>query len=172
VTTFDWFLAVPIAYGAFMGFRKGLLLEIVSLIALIIGFLGGLKLLNTAIPVMKSFIGDVFGLLPLFTFLVVFALIIFGVRMVGIALKKVIGLTPLGLFDNVLGAGIGALKWCMAVGLLLYVSQMAGISIAENASKTSVIYPYVVKATPLALDLIGFALPFAKSLLSILKGMF
>ncbi|KAA9325464.1 CvpA family protein [Adhaeribacter soli] len=172
MTTFDWFLAIPLAYGAFMGFRKGLLLEIVSLLALIIGVLGGLKLLNAAIPVMKSFIGDVFGLLPLLTFLVVFALIILGVRMVGIALKKVIGLTPLGLFDNVLGAGIGALKWCMAIGLLLHVSQMAGVSIAENASQTSVIYPYVVKATPLALDLIGLALPFAKTLLSVLKGLF
>ena len=172
MTTFDWFLAVPIAYGAFMGFRKGLLLEIVSLVALIIGVLGGLKLLNAAIPVMKSFIGDVFGLLPLLTFLVVFVLIILGVRMIGILLKKVIGLTPLGLFDNVLGAGVGALKWCMAVGLLLYVSQMAGISLAEDASKTSVIYPYVVKATPLALDLIGFVLPFAKSLLTVFKEVF
>lgn len=155
-----------------MGFRKGLLLEVVSLVALVIGFLGGLKLLNAAIPVMKNIIGDVFGLLPLLTFLVVFALIILGVRMLGLALKKVIGLTPLGLFDNVLGAGIGALKWCMAIGLLLHVSQMAGISITENASKTSAIYPYMVKATPLALDLIGLALPFAKTLLSVLKGLF
>ncbi len=44
LTTFDWFLLAPIAFGAFMGFRKGLLLEVVSFLALLIGVLGGLKL--------------------------------------------------------------------------------------------------------------------------------
>lgn len=172
MTTFDWFLLIPIGFGAFMGFRKGLLLEVVSFLALIIGVLGGLKLLNSAIPVMKSIIGDVYGLLPILTFLVVFVLIILLVRTVGILLKKVVGMTPLGIFDNVLGAGIGALKWCMAIGLLLHVFQMAGVGITKNASETSVVYPYVVKATPVALDLIGMVLPFAKSLLEVLKGMF
>ncbi|HSI89809.1 MAG TPA: CvpA family protein [Adhaeribacter sp.] len=172
MTTFDWFLAVPIAFGAFMGFRKGLFLEALSFLSLIIGVLGGLKLLNTAIPVMKNLIGDVYGLLPIFTFLVVFVLIIMLVKTVGFLLKKVIDFTPFGVFDNVLGAGVGALKWCMAIGLLLHVANLAGISLAENASHTSVIYPYVVKATPLALDLIGLVLPFAKELFGGLKGLF
>ena len=155
-----------------MGFRKGLLLEIVSLLSLIIGVIGGLKLLNVAIPVLQRYLGDVYGLLPFLTFLIVFALIIGAVKLIGISLKKVIGLTPLGVFDNVLGAGIGALKWCMAVGLLLYVSNFAGVTVVESAAKTSVMYPYVVKVTPLTLDLIGLALPFAKSLLSVLKELF
>ena len=36
MSTFDFFLAIPIAYGAFQGFRKGLLLELVSLVALVL----------------------------------------------------------------------------------------------------------------------------------------
>lgn len=172
VTVFDWILAVPIAYGAFMGFRKGIFLEALSFLSLIIGVLGGLKLLNTAIPVMKDLIGDVYGLLPILTFLVVFVLIILLVKTVGILLKKVIDFTPFGTFDNVLGAGVGALKWCMAIGLFLHVANLAGISLAENASQTSVVYPYVVKATPMALELIGYLLPFAKELFGGLKGVF
>ena len=172
MTTFDWFLAVPIAYGAFLGFRKGIFLEALSFLSLIIGVLLGLKLFTSAIPFMKSVVGDVFGLLPLLTFLVVFALIIMLVRTVGILMKKVIDFTPFGTIDNVLGAGVGALKWCMAIGLFLHVAQLAGISLAENASKTSVIYPYVVKATPLALNLIGMLLPFAKNLFGALKPLF
>ena len=51
MSTFDFFLAIPIAYGAFQGFRKGLLLELVSLVALVLAILGGLKLLDTALHV-------------------------------------------------------------------------------------------------------------------------
>lgn len=39
MSTFDFFLAIPISYGAFMGFRKGLLLELVSLVALVLAIL-------------------------------------------------------------------------------------------------------------------------------------
>jgi membrane protein required for colicin V production len=49
---------------------------------------------------------------------------------------------------------------------------MAGITIANDAIKTSVVYPVVVKATPFALQVLGFFMPFAKYLLSALKGVF
>ncbi|WP_242923749.1 CvpA family protein [Pontibacter liquoris] len=172
MSTFDFFLAIPIAFGAFMGFRKGLLLELVSLVALVLAILGGLKLLNTALPVMEGFIGDVHGLLPFVTFLVVFVGIILLVRLVGLLLKKVIDFTPFGLFDNVLGAILGALKWCVALSLLLYVASLAGISISKETADASVVYPVVLKTTPYALDILSYVLPFVKALIFSLKQNF
>ncbi|WP_242929489.1 CvpA family protein [Pontibacter vulgaris] len=172
MSTFDIFLAIPIAFGAFQGFRKGLLLELVSLVALVIAILGGLKLLDTALPVMRGFFGDAGGLLPYVTFLVVFVGIILLVRLAGIILKKAVDFTPFGMFDNLMGAILGALKWCFALSLLFYVSGMAGISITKGTADASIIYPVVLKSTPYALDTLGYVLPFIKALLTSLKNNF
>ncbi|MDX5421514.1 MAG: CvpA family protein [Hymenobacteraceae bacterium] len=172
MSTFDFFLAIPIAFGAFMGFRKGLLLELVSLVALVLAILGGLKLLDSALPIMRDFIGDAHGLLPFVTFLVVFVGIVLLVRIIGLVLKKVVDFTPFGLFDNVLGGLLGALKWCVALSLLLYVSEMAGISISKETADASVVYPVVLKTTPYALDILSYVLPFVKALIFSLKQHF
>ncbi|RAU81532.1 CvpA family protein [Pontibacter arcticus] len=172
MSTFDIFLAIPIAYGAFMGFRKGLLLELVSLVALVLAILGGLKLLDTALPVIASFVGDAHGLLPFVTFILVFAGIILLVRVVGLLLKKVIDFTPFGFFDNFLGGVLGALKWCVAISLLLYVSNLAGISISKETAAASVVYPFVIKTTPYALEILGYVMPFIKALITSLKHQF
>jgi membrane protein required for colicin V production len=172
VSTFDLFLALPILFGAFMGFRKGLLLELISLFALVLAILLGLKLIDTALPVMKEYIGDAGGLLPFVTFLVVFVAIILGVRVLGLLLKKIIDFTPFGLFDNLLGGVLGALKWCLALSLLLYMSEMAGISITAETAADSVVYPVVLKTTPYALSILSYVLPFIKSLLTSLQDHF
>lgn len=155
-----------------MGFRKGLLLELVSLVALVLAILGGLKLLDSALPIMRDFIGDAHGLLPFVTFLVVFVGIVLLVRIIGLVLKKVVDFTPFGLFDNVLGGLLGALKWCVALSLLLYVSEMAGISISKETADASVVYPVVLKTTPYALDILSYVLPFVKALIFSLKQHF
>lgn len=172
MSTFDFFLAIPILFGAFMGFRKGLLLELVSLVGLVLAILGGLKLLDTALPLMREFIGDAHGLLPYVTFLVVFVGIILLIHLGGLLLKKVIDFTPFGMFDNVLGGVLGALKWCLAISLLLYVSEMAGISVSKETADASVVYPVVIKSTPYALDILSYVLPFIKALISSLRQHF
>lgn len=172
MSMFDIFLAIPIAYGAFMGFRKGLLLELVSLVALVLAILGGLKLLDTALPLMAGFIGDAHGLLPYVTFLVVFVGIILLIHLGGLMLKKVVDFTPFGLFDNVLGAILGGLKWCLALSLLLYVSDMAGISVSKDTAAASMIYPVVLKTTPYALDILSYVLPFIKALITSVRQHF
>ncbi len=172
MSTFDIFLLIPLAYGVFQGFRKGLLQELVAVIALVLGFILGLKLLTTVIPVVQQYIGNAYGLLPFISFLAVFIGVIVGVRFLGIMLKTVLDFTPLGIFDNMLGGLLGGLKFCLALSLLLYVSGLAGVSVSEKTASDSVIYPVVLKATPYALDIMSWLLPFVKGMLSTLKGLF
>jgi membrane protein required for colicin V production len=163
---------IPILYGAFQGFRKGLFLELISLIALVLAILGGLKLLDTALPFMREFVGDAGVLLPYVTFIVVFIGIILLIHFGGLILKKVIDFTPFGFFDNVLGGILGALKWCLTLSLLFYVSDIAGITITEETVANSFVYPVVLKTTPYALDILGYAIPFVKSLFASFKDNF
>lgn len=172
LNTFDIFLALPLLYGAFQGFRKGLMLELVSLVALVLAILGGMKFLDTALPVMKEYVGDASALLPYVTFLILFIGIVLLIHTVGLILKKIIDFTPFGFFDNLLGGVLGLLKWCLGLSLLLYVSDLAGISITEETAANSVVYPFVLKTTPYALDVLSYVMPFIKTLMISLKQQF
>jgi len=172
LSTFDILLALPLAYGIFQGYRKGLLQEVVSVIALLLGFILGLKLLTAAIPVVQEFIGRAHGLLPFISFLLVFVLILLSMRLLGVVLKKLLDVTPFGTFDNVLGGALGGLKWCLVISLLLYVVGLVGLGVSPATAQSSAIYPFVLKSTPVALDGLSWLLPFVKALLASFKNLF
>ena len=130
---FDLFLLLVVGVGAVKGFRRGLVLEVASLLAFVLGVIGGLMLLNDAIPLVRHYAGEAFGLLPIVSFLLVFALIGWGVHLLGSFVKSAVHLTPLGLLDNLLGGAAGALKWVLGLSLLLHGLGLAGVHLLSPA---------------------------------------
>ncbi|SDY77261.1 CvpA family protein [Hymenobacter psychrophilus] len=173
MSTFDIFLLIPLGIGAVQGYRRGLVLEVATLLALILGLVGGLALLNDAIPLVREYVGEAFGLLPLVSFVLVFAAIGWGVHLLSGLLKTAVHLTPLGFLDNVGGAVGGMLKWVLGLSLLLYGVESAGLPlISPQLAADSQVLPFVREATPVALQIVGFVLPFASTLLSRLREVF
>jgi membrane protein required for colicin V production len=171
VTPLDLLLLLPLAVGTVKGYRRGLVLEAVSLLAFVLGVVGGLSLLSSAVPVVRSYLGEVFGLLPLVSFLLVLVGIMWGVHLLGGLVKTAVHLTPLGVLDHLLGGAAGALKWLLGLSLLLHGTALAGLHLlAPSLTAGSVVLPWVQKATPLALQLTGYALPFAHNLLAKFKA--
>jgi len=110
-------------------------------------------------------------LLPLAAFLLVLVGIMWGVHLVGGLVKTAVHLTPLGVLDHLLGGAAGALKWLLGLNLLLHGTALAGVHLlAPSLTAGSVVLPWVQKATPLALQLTGYALPLAHNLLARLKA--
>ena len=170
---FDILLLLLLAVGAVKGFRRGLVVELASLLAFVLGVIGGLALLNDAVPVVRDYIGEAFGLLPLVSFLLVFTLIGWGVHLLGGVIKTAIHLTPLGVLDNLLGGITGAIKWLLGMSLLLYGITLAGLPlISPTLASNSQVLPFVKQATPVALQLVGFVVPFAGTLLTQLRAIF
>ena len=170
---FDLFLLLVVGVGAVKGFRRGLVLEVASLLAFVLGVVGGLSLLSAAIPLVRHYVGEAFGLLPIVSFLLVFALIGWGVHLLGSFVKNAVHLTPLGLLDNLLGGAAGALKWVLGLSLLLHGLGLAGIKLpSPGLTADSQVLPLVRQATPVALEVVGFVMPFATTLLSRLRGVF
>jgi membrane protein required for colicin V production len=97
--------------------------------------------------------------------------IMWGVHLLGGLVKQAVHLTPLGVLDHLLGGAAGALKWLLGLSLLLHGTALAGVPLlAPKLVAGSVVLPWVQKATPLALQLTGYVLPFAKNLLGRLKA--
>ena len=172
MTALDILLLLPLGVGVVKGYRRGLVLEVVSLLAFVLGVVGGLLLLSAAIPVVRTYLGELHGLLPLVAFLLVLVAIMWGVHLLGGLLKKAVHLTPLGVLDNLLGAAAGGLKWLLGLSLLLYGTALAGLPLLPASVRAgSVVLPWVQRATPLALRLMGYVLPFAQHLLARLKAV-
>ncbi|TGD78321.1 CvpA family protein [Hymenobacter wooponensis] len=173
MSAFDLLLLLALGVGAVKGFRRGLVLEVASLLAFVLGVIGGLALLNDAIPLVRNYVGEAFGLLPLVSFLLVFALIGWGVHLLSTFIKTAVHLTPLGLLDNLGGAACGVLKWVLGLSLLLHGIGLAGLNlISPGLVAQSQVLPVVQHATPLALEIVGFVLPFAGTLLEKLRAVF
>ncbi|MBG8553267.1 CvpA family protein [Hymenobacter guriensis] len=173
MSAFDILLLIPLGVGAVKGFRRGLVLEVASLLAFVLGAVGGLLLLQDAIPLVRHYVGEAFGMLPLVTFLLVFALILWGVHLLGSFVKTAVHLTPLGMLDNVLGGAAGVLKWVLGLSLLLHGVGLTGLTLlSPQLVADSEVLPLVREATPLALQVVGLVLPFATDLLDKLRGVF
>lgn len=173
MTALDILLLLPLGIGAVKGYRRGLVLEVVSLLALVLAVVGGLALLSAAVPLVRHYVGDAFGLLPLVSFGLVFVAILWGVHLLGGLLKTAVHLTLLGVLDNLLGGAAGVTKWVLGLSLLLHGTRLAGLHLlSPGLVAGSLVLPIVQQATPLALQLTGYVLPFAHDLLAKIKIAF
>ena len=173
MTALDILLLLPLGVGAVKGFRRGLVLEAVSLLAFVLAVVGGLSLLSAAVPLVRHYVGDAFGMLPLVSFALVFVAIMWGVHLLGGLLKTAVHLTPLGVLDNLLGGTAGVLKWVLGLSLLLHGTGLAGLSLlSPNLVTGSQVLPIVQHATPMALEITGYVMPFAQDLLVRIKTAF
>ena len=173
MTALDILLLLPLGIGAVKGYRRGLVLEVVSLLAFVLAAVGGLLLLSAAVPLVRQYVGSGFGMLPLLSFALVFVAIMWGVHLLGGLLKTAVHLTPLGVLDNLLGGAAGVIKWLLGLSLLLYGTRLAGLHLlSPGLVAGSQVLPIVQQATPLALQLTGYVLPFAQDLLVRMKTAF
>ena len=115
----DIIILIPLAVGAFSGFRKGFILEIVTLLALILAVIGGFHFLHWGIAVLVDNFQLSGRFLPFLAFFLIFAGIVAFVVFIGKILKKVIHLAFLGIVDRIAGAVFGALKFVFFFSILI-----------------------------------------------------
>ncbi len=158
----DVIILIIVAFGAFRGFRKGLLMELASIIAFLTAIILGLKLMDLSSSFLEL-LHDNFGrVAPFVLFIVIFVLTILVVNYIGHALKKALDYTPLGSIDNFVGSFVGALKWAFAISLVFWVSSLIGLDIPAQISNKSKLHPYVISIAPMVFDYVATLIPFTR----------
>ena len=117
----DIVLFLFLLIAAINGFRKGLILEIASLAALILGVWGAIEFSY----ITTSFLTDNIGLeseyLNLISFFITFIIIVILVHIVGTSLSKFIEVAMLGWLNRIAGMAFGVLKIAFILSILLIV---------------------------------------------------
>ena len=161
----DLFILIPMALGAIGGFKKGFVLEIVTLLALILAVIGGFHFLHWGMSVLTDNFQLSGRFLPFLAFLLIFVGIIAIVNAIGQALKKIIHMAFLGGIDRIAGAVLGAVKFVFLFSILIWAFQVFGIELPQHLQDDSFLYTYVVALAPATVDLFGFIIPASADLM-------
>ena len=117
----DIILAIPLLWGLYKGVSKGIIKELASLVALIVGIYGAVHFADSIQPYLKSEFSIESSFLPIISFAIMFVGIVLVVRFVGFIVDKIIKIVALGLLSRLLGGVFGVLKTAFIISALLLV---------------------------------------------------
>lgn len=161
----DLIIVIPMALGAIGGFKKGFILEIITLLALILAVIGGFHFLHWGMSVLTDNFQLSGKFLPFLAFLLIFVGIVALVNAIGQVLKKVVHMAFLGGVDRIAGALLGAVKFVFFFSVLIWAFQIFGVELPQHLQDDSFFYTYIVAIAPATVDLFGFIIPASSELM-------
>jgi membrane protein required for colicin V production len=171
VKIIDIVILLLVLFGAYRGFKKGLLIEIISFLALIIAIISAIKLTHSGIIYFFGQTSTTSKWIPFLVFLLIFLLVFFGIFLLGKLLKKILDYTLLGQFDNLVGAILGATKVAFGISLLLWLMYYTNINFPQNITTDSIIYPQCLSFAPTVVKWISHVIPFQDIFPSVQKTL-
>ncbi len=155
MNSLDLFLLIPIALGFIFGLFKGLVKELASLAAIVLGIYAAKFLAPTVSDLLvKSFDFSPKTALPL-SYLFIFISIAVVLLVLSKMLDKVLDSISLGGFNKFLGGIFGALKYALIISVLLNVFDAVDsrFLIMKNETKeNSIAYKPLMKLGPVLWD--------------------
>lgn len=170
--TLDIILIIVLLLGAYLGFKRGLLMELVGFAALILAILGGFKLLHSGIEILEQHFPNLGNFIPFVAFLIIFIGIIIIINILGRVIKNMLDLTILGTFDSFAGALLGIFKWAFLMSIALWLMDMVHIEIPEKLTGESFLFPYILNFAPKIANYIAAVFPFADNLFDSIRELF
>jgi membrane protein required for colicin V production len=145
----DIILLVLLALGAYFGYTKGFLMELVNTASFLLGIFLGIRFWYIGAEYLAQKFDNVPQVLPILGFLFVFVVVLIGVRLIGKVIKIGMDQTLFGSLDKVLGALLGIFKWLIGVGVFLWGMQKYSVlgmdAIIQKSMVCSVVARYIPK---------------------------
>lgn len=146
----DLIFAIPIAWGIYSGYRKGLFIEIVGVCAFIVALVVGFKFLSAGMNFVSPFIGERLAnrFLPYLSFSVIFFPTIFMMNRLGWMLRRALRFTILGTIDGTAGAIVGGFTWIFGISTMLWLCKTIGFGVPQHYAKDSFLLQPIETVSP------------------------
>jgi len=152
-------LCVLALIGAYAGFKEGFLMELFSFLAIILGVLGGFKLMGWAMVLLADKFNVDQKVLPYIAFGVVFIAIVIAVRLLGNMIKLSLDKSFLGKVDQVSGAILGFFKTIFLLSVMLWIVDSLKFDLPENWTENSWLLYRVADFAPVVTSWISEIFP-------------
>jgi membrane protein required for colicin V production len=127
---FDIIIIILLAWGAYSGFTKGLILSAASLLALVLGVWGAVKFSNVVANYLTQLIHINEKYIGIIAFATTFVLIVIAVHFIAKGIETLVEAVALGVFNKVFGAAFGVLKFGFIISVLLVVLNVVNKNIS------------------------------------------
>ena len=161
----DIVLALIILSGAYGGYKDGFLVSLFSLTAIIVGVLGGFKLMGSAMILLGRNYKIEESILPYVAFGLVFIIIAVCVGLLGRIIKASIQKSTLGTFDQIAGALFGIAKVAFMLSIILWITDSLNLRLPTGLTANSWLQPAIANFAVKVTQWIGSILPFLDGVL-------
>ncbi|MBU1368681.1 MAG: CvpA family protein [Bacteroidetes bacterium] len=154
----DLIIALFLAWFAYKGYSKGLVIELASLAALVLGIYAALYFSDITADFLVTYLKVGKKYLSLIAFVLTFILVVIGVITVGRVLEKFIDILLLGFLNKLTGAVFGVLKGMLILSLLIMLLNYIGVGslIDAKTRESSLFYETIKGLAPLLYEQLDF----------------
>lgn len=141
--TIDWIMIAIVGLGAVVGFSKGFIRQLVSVVGLVAGLLVARALYASVGEKLAMETGTSLTFARGLAFLLIWLVVPVGLSLAATLLTKAVDSIHLGFVNRWLGAGLGALKYILLISLVIalieYIDSEDSL-IQSTKKKESVLY--------------------------------
>ncbi len=147
----DIILAIPILWLAYKGFTKGLIIEISTLAALVLGIYASLHFSYITADFLRNNLDVTGKYLNISSFVITFILVVLAVNLIGHLVSKFVSMIALSFVNRVMGGILGILKAAVFLSFILFFVEKFDNKahlLTPETKQSSMLYPFVSPIAP------------------------
>jgi len=145
----DIVLLIVFAWFAYQGFKKGFVIELASLVALILGIYAAIYFSSYAEYFLVNSLNMDNDYIPVTSFVITFIVVVIVVYALGRILEKLINMVALGFLNKLAGGAFGILKAAVFISIFFLILNHYNINfISAEKKDNSLIYSPVEEIAP------------------------
>jgi len=148
---FDLIFAIPLLWGAYKGFSKGLIISVASLVALLIGIYGAIHFSGFIGSLISENVEVQDNYLPLIAFSITFVAIVVGIHFIAKLLSKLVEAIALGWLNTIAGIIFGVLKTAFIISVFIFIFEKVDSNntfIPKEIKEESLLYQPIKQLSP------------------------
>lgn len=167
----DILLIITLVLAVIKGFRRGFILGIFSLLAIIIGLAAAIKLSAVVASHISGSVNVSNRWLPVISFAIVFIGVVLLVRLGAILIQKSMEVAMMGWLNRLAGILLYVVIYVIVYSIFLFYAEQIKL-IKPETIQASVTYHYVQPWGPAAINALGWLLPFFRNMFTELQSFF
>jgi len=167
----DLIACILLVMAVVKGLRRGLIIALFSMIALIVGIAAAMKLSVAVADYLDDSVNISAQWWPVISFILVFLVVVLLIRLAANLIEKAVEWTLLGWVNKLGGVILYVLMYMVSFSVLLFYAEQLKLFSPETLDN-SVTYSVVRPWGPWAIDAFGALIPWFKDMFSRLEQFF
>ena len=170
MTTLDIVMLLPLCFAFIRGWRKGLIAEIFSMLALILAIIACMKLTSFAMQILEHWLhGSPY--LSFFSYALVFVAVYIGVMQIGNIFGKAAEMVFLGPVNQFAGGMFSMLKLLFMISLFIWLSDRIQF-FPSGIRQQSFLYQHIRPFAPWVITKVTAHMPFFQGMIGKIENFF